>query len=185
MNAIVSIVKHKGFTLVELIITIAIAAIILGLAVPNYQTFLVNQRVQSLSTTLIAALRLARNEAITRGVNVAICPLDAQQSSCVSSSDWQYGFRVYVPSTNEVIKNYPMDLSQYISACCEQNPQYTATGSITPSACSCPSIPTQQGDNSQANVAYFQLAPNKCSRVYTITVDTIGQPNLIQGASCP
>lgn len=63
-----------GFSLVELLITLAVAAILLTLAVPSFQDYMANQRVRSASADLVSALNLARSEAVKRAADVSVVP---------------------------------------------------------------------------------------------------------------
>ena len=65
--------KYSGFTLMELMVTLAVAGIILGLAVPNFREFMRNGRLTSVANDLIVALHAARSEAAKRQVPVAVC----------------------------------------------------------------------------------------------------------------
>lgn len=62
--------KTLGFTLIELVVTLSVMAILATLATPSFREFIVNQRLRNASFDLMAALMLARSEAITRNGNV-------------------------------------------------------------------------------------------------------------------
>lgn len=62
----------RGFTLIELVTSITVLAIIVGLALPSFREFVANQRIRNASFDLMAALTLARSEAVTRGVPVSL-----------------------------------------------------------------------------------------------------------------
>ncbi len=62
--------RVKGFTLVELMITLAILAILMGIAVPSFQALLQRERVTATSNQLRGALLLARGEAVKQGSRV-------------------------------------------------------------------------------------------------------------------
>jgi len=62
----------SGFTLIELMVTIAVLAIIAGIAAPNISTQLANQRVKSTTATLVNALKEAKAESIIRRQNITL-----------------------------------------------------------------------------------------------------------------
>lgn len=64
--------NEHGFTLVELLITLVVAAIVLGLAVPSFQITLENNRLVTQVNEVVASVNLARSEAIKRGNNVTL-----------------------------------------------------------------------------------------------------------------
>jgi len=68
---------QRGFTLHELIIVLAISAIILGLGVPSLQSFITNQRVRGTVFDLTSTLLMARSEATKRNADVTVAPLGA------------------------------------------------------------------------------------------------------------
>ena len=64
--------NSSGFTLIELMVTIAVLAIIVGIAAPSISTQLANQRVKSTAATLANALKEAKVESILRRQNITV-----------------------------------------------------------------------------------------------------------------
>lgn len=100
--------RHHGFTLIELMITIAIASILLAVAIPSMRNLIIETKLTSQVNQFIAALNLTRSEAIKRGSSVKMCRSVAAESSantCVTSasgdydsSDWGSGWVVMAGS---------------------------------------------------------------------------------------
>lgn len=65
--------RIAGFTLVELMITIAVLAVILAIATPSFTTVINNNRLTAQTNDLVAALQMARSEALKRNSSVAVC----------------------------------------------------------------------------------------------------------------
>jgi type IV fimbrial biogenesis protein FimT len=74
-----------GFTLIELMVSVAVLAIVLALAVPNFQDFVRRNRLAATTNDLVSALALARSEAVKRAARVS-----------VASADWRVGWQVFV-----------------------------------------------------------------------------------------
>ena len=81
----------EGFTLVELLVSIAVLAILLALAVPSFQNMIMNNRITAKTDALSAALNYARNIALTQNVNVLACPFSAVNSTACGGN-WQSGW---------------------------------------------------------------------------------------------
>lgn len=83
-----------GFTLIELVTVLVIAAILAGLAVPAMSRFVESHRVTTTTNNLIADLTYTRSEATKRGLSVGMCKSD-DGSSCTSSGTWSSGWIVF------------------------------------------------------------------------------------------
>lgn len=99
--------KLKGFTAVELLITVLVVSILFSIAMPGLREIIQNNRAISLSTDMISAVNLAKTEAIKRGVPVSLCPAkDSTMSVCGTANDWNKGWIVFAdPNANGTILN--------------------------------------------------------------------------------
>ena len=93
--------SQRGFTVIELMITLIIAAILLAVGVPSYRATLQNARSSALSSDLTSAINLARAEAVRRGQPVSVCP-SANMSTCGGA--WTAGWIVIVDTGSEVLR---------------------------------------------------------------------------------
>lgn len=77
---------NGGFTVIEMLVTMMIVAVLLALAVPMFQDFMDRGRLVSAADSLVADLQLARTEAIRNNQNVMV--------SFQSGNGWCYGLIV-------------------------------------------------------------------------------------------
>ena len=86
---------RHGFTLVELLIAMAIAGMLLAAAAPSGSAFLAAAELRGSSESLMRALGVARSEAIKRGTRVDVCPT-TDRLHCAASATWDKGWLMFV-----------------------------------------------------------------------------------------
>ena len=91
--------RLRGFTLVELMVVVAIAAILALIAAPSFTETINRTRRKTYANQLYEDLAFARNEAIKRGVPVTVCP-STDGENCVASDSWVTGWIVFVDVAN-------------------------------------------------------------------------------------
>jgi len=89
--------RGAGFTLVELMVTIAVLAILLAIGIPAFASLIAANRLTSATNELVASLQTARTEAIRRNVRVTVCPAAPTATAC--SGNWRDGWMVFLDQT--------------------------------------------------------------------------------------
>lgn len=89
----------KGFTLIELMLGIALAAVIVSMAAPSFSTAMKNNKIVAEANELIADIHFARSEAVKRSTRVVLCrsaaPSNATPSCGGSANNWGSGWLVF------------------------------------------------------------------------------------------
>lgn len=105
--------RIRGFTLIELMVTLAVAAVLAGLAAPSIKDFIVRSRMTNIGNEFTSGVLRARNEAINRNTCVTLCMSTtaggAAPVCATSGTDWQVGWIAFLnPSCNSAA-NAPSD----------------------------------------------------------------------------
>lgn len=91
--------KHsRGYTLVELMVTLMVIAILTAIGIPSYVKFVANQKVKAVSSDLYLMLLQARSEAVKRNLPVTVAP--------VSGSDWTSGWTFSTSASTTAFDNH-------------------------------------------------------------------------------
>ena len=86
-----------GFTIIELMVTLLVGAILLSIAVPSFRNFVQDSRLTTESNSLVYSLNLARSEAVKRDGGVKVCA-SSDGSSC--GGTWAQGWIVCAPASD-------------------------------------------------------------------------------------
>ena len=91
--------RGRGFSLIELLIAMAIAGILLGLGAPSYQAWITNAHIRTTAEAIQNGLQLARGEAVRRNTQISFQLMSGVDDTCILSapntpisSDWVVSF---------------------------------------------------------------------------------------------
>ncbi|WP_293641502.1 GspH/FimT family pseudopilin [Polaromonas sp.] len=90
--------KFRGMTLIELMVAIALVAIIMAIGVPSYRYITYSSRIAGEINSLLGDLQFARSEAAKEGVPVTVCA-STDGTSCSGSAAWSSGWIVFVDNS--------------------------------------------------------------------------------------
>ncbi|MDC0010368.1 GspH/FimT family pseudopilin [Porticoccaceae bacterium] len=147
--------QQIGFTLLEMLVTVSITAILLAVGVPSYVTFIDNNRVTSQANDLLYSFNMARSEAIKRGAEVRLVS--------VAGSDWSDGWNLVADTNNDSDFDDAADILMQWEA-------LNGDGSLAIAATNSPSNTymafTSRGGLSPSNASFiFTLEPGDCDAI--------------------
>jgi type IV fimbrial biogenesis protein FimT len=133
--------RHEsGFTLIELLVTLTVAGILMSVAVPAFNTFVLNDRDVAQANSLLYSLNYARSEAVKLNSStfVSVCPSSDGQT-CNNGNSWATGWIVFPGPLAAV----PATIDQAVPATSGSNTlnargtgqagvQFTSTGQLSP-----------------------------------------------------
>lgn len=146
----------KGFTLVEMMVVIAILGILLAVVIPSFKSILHNQRVKSASFELFTSLTLARSEAIKRNTDVTITP--------TTTSHWESGWSIAEGSTT--LKNQAAISGVAVSGA-PASVTYKRTGRIS---------------NTTSPAFQVDVSPADSAQIRCVKIELSGLPRISKGA---
>ena len=165
--------RQRGFTLVEMMTTVVVGAILLAVSVPGMSTFMRSSRVNASQAELVSALMLARSETAKRGVRVAVAA-----TAPVSGAEFSGGWTVWVDSNNDgvvdsgetTIRVYPaLSSGLLIKTDGATVASYTAAGFLTPAT----------------PIAFTVCSRTSGEKGYRVLLEPVGLADVQELASCP
>ncbi len=119
---------QAGFTLIELMVTLAVAAVLAMLAAPSIRDFIVRSQMTNLGNEFNSTVLKARNEAVNRNTCVTVCmsssAANASPVCTTSGTDWQVGWIAFLNPSCDTGLNKPDDAINMLLARPAGDPTY-------------------------------------------------------------
>jgi type IV fimbrial biogenesis protein FimT len=87
------IFQNRGFTLVELMVTVLVVAVVVGIAIPGFNSMIINSRSVAIANEFADALSYARTQAVSRPARISVC---ASNNGTSCAGDWTDGYIVFI-----------------------------------------------------------------------------------------
>lgn len=172
--------RSRGFSMVELVVTLAVAGILLASAIPSFQSVIRSNRVSAQANELITAFTLARSEAVKRNGTIAVCSADTSVSPPVCGTDWAAGTMVFADADADGVQDAGEEVVRVFRSIGEDD-----TLVATPSSVSVVRF-NGRGLTSLTAALQLRLEPGDCDagEEYRrdFTLDTSGRVRVAKGA---
>jgi type IV fimbrial biogenesis protein FimT len=104
MSGIPSKQRELGYTLVEILVSIAVVSILAAIAIPSFKYVTTSNRITTEVNTLLGDMQFARGEAIKEGQSVTVC-VSSDGLTCTGTTNWHNGWIVFMDTNNNGVKD--------------------------------------------------------------------------------
>ena len=166
---------QAGFTVIEMMMVILVAAILVMVGVPSFTTFVINNRLTTEANSLVTTIQVARSEAVKRNSSIYI-------GSTSGDGDWDQGYVLFKDDNNN--KTYDSNTDTVIR---RQNALQADTLKAKIGGTAAPLLqflPTGFTGNLSASTMTFELCHSPDYKGRKITVNSVGQVTLIDSCTC-
>ncbi|MEE8321596.1 MAG: GspH/FimT family pseudopilin [Gammaproteobacteria bacterium] len=152
--------RQPGFTLIELMIAVAIAGVLLAMGLPSMKTLMQDSRVKTAASETHLSLLLARSEAIKRSANIDLS----------RNTNWSNGWNVQVQSDSTVLRT--QDPLSDVTVTCSTDSDATAEA--------CPATVTFTRTGRPSSYIEFRLSATDNNKVFTrcVSISLSGRPRV-------
>ncbi len=166
--------KYSGFTLVELMVVVAIAGMAMAFAIPAMGTFIKNERLVTQINTLVGHLAYARSEAVTRRQQIILCA-SSNMNTC-NGANWATGWILFIDADNSSTFNAGEQVLRAKATLEGSNTLISSTGALI--------IYDNRGFSPNSNGVFSLCDDRGAAHVKSISITNTGRVRRGGSASC-
>ena len=167
-----SVCSPRGFTLIELMTSVAVLAVLLVVTAPGLSGFVRSSKVRSAQSELVASLMLARSEATKRGATVGVAA-----TASVVGDEFGGGWKVWVDENDDgvvnvgetVVREYPGFAGSAV---------LSTTGNVS-------RVSFASTGFASASVTFKVCGKSDATKGYSVVLQRVGMADVSEGISCP
>lgn len=108
--------RKRGFTLMELMLTVALGALVIGFGIPSFRSMMSNSRLTTQSNEFIGVINYARSEAITRNATVTLCRAESESATECDTDDDLWPAWILLNAAGDVLRHGPINERVLVSS---------------------------------------------------------------------
>ena len=176
--------KISGFTIIELMMTLLVASILIGVGIPALSDFVSDRSLAAEISRFNIALSTARSEAITRGSDVVVCP-SSDGATCEASTAWAAGWMVFRDVNGNGSPNLGDGTCDAASDCVLRYDQGMNVGGLLTANANFLSF-NRTGERVTGSSTQFKICNPKARQVRNITIAASGSVSIVSSVGvCP
>ena len=177
--------RAQGFTLIEMLITIAIVAIVAALAAPSLRDLVLNNQRAAQLNAMVASMSLARAEAVKSGRNAIVCISDgAANPDCDGgATEWEQGWLVVVDTDGD--GNISRADGDQVVDIREDLADGTTLRAVDGGGNDVSAVTYEANGESDVAGTFSMCDPRGAADARSITIELTGRASVVQGGVCP
>ena len=177
-----SLTRARGFTVIELLIVVALVGVLTALAVPSFVGMIQRNRVSAEVNSFAGDLQFARSEAIKQGLPVSVCA-SSNGKTCLGANTWHSGWIVFVDLNGSGTVDNTNDTVSRIRPAWSGGDTFVAAPSMTSVTYSRDGFANLPVGTGTAVLMTLHTAPVNANATRCVSINRVGHHSVLTGGT--